>query len=222
MPLAQMSIFNPGPGSFITSPIQVAGWGGPSYQDRVEIRLIGEDGRVLVAQKAYLLVLPGNAGRFYQTISFETDLVAEAGRLEVSMQSVRDRQSIHLTSVDVTILSIGNPLIHPAIRGPEKLAIFYPRHEMIVEEGFVLVRGAGWVDSNTPLNVSVRNNKGEILGSTQVTIDAPAVGQLGTFEVMVPYEISFPQWAHVVVSEPSTGPIPGPIHMSSVEVWIRP
>jgi hypothetical protein len=222
MPLAQVSIFNPGPGSFITSPIQVAGWGGPSYLDRVEIRLRGEDGRVLVAQKGFLLVLPGNAGRFYQTISFETDLVAEAGRLEVSIQSIRDRQLTHMASVDVTILSVGNPLVHPAIRGPEKLAIFYPRPEMIIEEGQVLVRGAGWVDSDTPLNVTILNNRGEPLGSAQVVLDAPAVGQLGTFEVVVPYKTSFPQWAHIVVSEPSTGSIPGPVHISSVEVWLRP
>ncbi|NIS83441.1 MAG: hypothetical protein GTO14_25325 [Anaerolineales bacterium] len=222
MPTEQLAILEPGPGSQVTSPFRVDGWGGPSFNDRIRVRLIGEDGRVLSQGWSFLLVLPGNAGRFLATVPFEIDHVAEAARLEVSMQSRRDRQLSHLATVDLTLLSIGTDLVHPSIRGTEKLAIFSPRDDAIASGGKVLVRGAGWVDTDTPLTVTVLNNQGSTLGSMAVELDAPLIGQLGTFTVEVPYEIPFSQWAHIVVAEPSTGVIPGWIHYTSVEVWLRP
>ena len=112
-------------------------------------------------------------------------------------------------------------MVHPAFDGPEKLAIFSPREESIVEGGQVVVQGAGWVDADLPLTVEILNRNGEVLGSAQVYMDAPAVGQLGTFMVEVSYQTAFPQWARVAVSEHSAD-IPGLIHFSSVEVWLKP
>lgn len=221
MPTEQLVILEPGPGSYVLSPFQMSGWGGPSHNDRVRLRLLGEDGRVLSEGTTHLLVLPGNAGRFYAEVPFEITLVAEAGRLEVSIYSRRDRQLSHLSSVDLTLLSIGNARTYPALHGPEKLAIFSPRKEAVVEGGQVLVQGAGWVDSDVALRVDILDRNGASLGSNQVRIDAPAVGQLGTFEISVRYQVDFPQWARIAVSEPSSS-ISGIVHYSSIEVWLRP
>ncbi len=105
--------------------------------------------------------------------------------------------------------------------GPEKLAILSPREESIVEGGQVNVQGAGWVNSDLPLTVEIIDGRGEILGSAQVHLEAPAIGQLGTFQVEVLYEITYSQWARVVVSEHSAD-IPGLIHLTSVEIWLKP
>ena len=223
LPTEQLKIFYPGPASQVTNPFQVAGWGGPSYRDRVKLRLLGENGRVLTEGNAWLHVLPEveNSGRFYLEFPFDISLVAEAARLEASMYGYRDGQLSHLNTVNLTLLSVGSSLIHPAINGPEKLAIFYPRQEAVIEGGQVTVYGAGWVDSDLPLTVEVLDNNGEVLGSSQVYLDAPVIGQLGTFQVDIPYQITFPQWARIGVSEYSTD-IPGLIHYSSVEVWLKP
>lgn len=220
MPLEQIAIYEPGPGSQVTTGFRVSGWGGPSFNDRVLIRLLGEDGTVLSKGWRYLQVLSGNPGRFNATVNFDIEHVAEEARLEISMQSWRDRQTTHISTVNLTLLSAGTALIHPARRGAEKLAILSPREEGVVSGGVALVEGAGWVDSDTLLNVDIINNRGESLGSAQVELDAPAVGQLGTFSVEVPYQIPFQQWVHITVAEPSTGNIPGIIHLASVEVWI--
>lgn len=220
MPLEQLVIYEPGPGSQVTSGFRINGWGGPSFDDRVLIRLLGEDGTVLSRGWRYLYVLSGNPGRFNGTIYFNIDHVAEEARLEVSTQSWRDRQTTHISTVNLTLLSTGSALVHPARRGTEKLAIFNPRDGKVVSGGVALVQGAGWVDSNTPLSVDIIDYRGESLGSAQVELDAPAVGQLGTFSVEVPYQIDFQQWVHITVSEPSTGSIPGIIHLTSVEVWL--
>ncbi len=220
MPLEQLAIYAPGPGSQLTSGFRLNGWGGPSFNDRVLIRLLGEDGTVLSKGWRYLSVLSGNPGRFNATINFNIDHVAEEARLEISMQSWRDRQTTHISTVNLTLLSTGTALIHPARRGAEKLAILSPREGKVVSGGVALVQGAGWVDSDTPLSVDIINNRGESLGSAQVELDSPAIGQLGTFSVEVPYQIPFQQWVHITVYEPSTGKIPGIIHLTSVEVWI--
>lgn len=221
VPAAAISIYQPGPGSQVTSPFQVAGFGGPAYKDRVHLKLIGEGGKVLSEGISYLLVLPGNAGRFYSKVPFVIDHVAETARLEVSTYGARDRQLSQLTTVDLVLISDGNPLVHPAIHGSEKLHISYPREEAQVSGGSVLVRGAGWVDSDVPLMVSVIDWHGDNVGTAQVRLDAPEIGQLGTFEVEVSYQISVPQWGRLAVSEPSTD-ISGLIHYSSIQVWLEP
>lgn len=223
LPPEQIIILQPGPGSQVTSPLQVAGWAGPSYKDRVQLRLLGEDGRVMAQDFAYLHVLSGagNSGRFYREFPFNIKLVAEAARLEIRAQGYQDGQLSHLTTLDVVLLSTGSQLIHPAIPGAEKLAIFTPRAEVIVEGGQVFVQGAGWVDSDLPLTIEVLDRRGEILGSTQVHLNSQAIGQLGTFQADISYQVSFSQWGRIAVSEHSPD-IPGLIHFSSVEVWLKP
>jgi hypothetical protein len=77
------------------------------------------------------------------------------------------------------------------------------------------------VNSDLPLTVEVIDRHGQILGSAQAYLEAPDIGQLGFFQVDVTYEITFSQWAKVVVSEHSAD-IPGLIHLTSVEVWLKP
>lgn len=223
LPPEQIKIFQPGPGSQVTSPFQVAGWAGPSYKDRIQLRLLGEDGRVLAQDTAWLHVLPdvGNSGRFYRELPFDIPLVAEAARLEISAHDYQDGQLSHLATLNLTLLSAGRPLVHPAIVGAEKLTIFSHRPETTIEGGRVLVHGAGWVDSDLPLTIEVLDRFGKVLGSTQVNMNAPAIGQLGTFQAEVSYEISFSQWGRIAVIEHSPD-IPGMIHFSSVKVWLKP
>jgi hypothetical protein len=185
--------------------------------------LLGEDGRALAEGTTWLHVLEGkaHAGRFYAEVPFEIPLAAETGRLEISMFSYRDGQLSHLRTVDLVLLSIGSPLIHPSIEGPEKLAIFAPRYEAIVEGSHVFVYGGGWVASELPLTVEILDRNGVVLGSAETYLDAPAIGQAGIFQVDVPYEVAYPQWGRIAVSEHSAD-FPGLIHYNTVEVWLRP
>ena len=43
----RVSILRPADGSMITSPVRVVGQAGPAALNRIEIRLIGEDGRLI-------------------------------------------------------------------------------------------------------------------------------------------------------------------------------
>lgn len=222
LPDETLTIFSPGPGSQLTSPFTVSGFGGPSEDDVVYLRLIGEDGEILARRTGYLLVLTGNPGRFYTEMEFSVDLVAEEARLELSMNSPTTGNISHLTSVNVILLSTGLPLVRTAIRGPERLTLLSPPPESRVDGNRVLVSGVGWVESDRPLSIELRDIRGEVLGSTSATLLAPAVGELGTFEAELSYDVAYPQWGTIIVAETSANRIPGIIHLSSVDVWLSP
>ncbi len=221
VPLEELSILLPGPGSMVNSPIQVKGYGGPSLNNRVQVRLIAEDGRLLSKGYSFIYSFPGRPGLFYIQMPFESKLVAERAWLEV--RSFEDYFGMlrHLMTVEVTILSTGSDRIYPAIHGAEKLTIFQPREENVIAGGSVLIQGAGWVDQDVPLRIEIVNQAGDVLGSGQVELDAPAVGQLGTFSVEIAYQTSHQQWARIGVYELHDG-VPGLVHYTSVGVWLGP
>jgi len=222
LPDEVLTIFSPGPGSHLTSPFTVAGFGGPSEDDVVYLRLIGEDGETLASRTGYLLVLTGNPGRFYAEMEFSVDLVAEEARLELSMNSPTTGNTSHVTSVDVILLSTGLPLVRTAIRGPERLTLLSPPSESRIEGNRVLVSGVGWVESDRPLSIELRDIRGEVLASTSTTLLAPAIGELGTFEAELTFDVPYPQWGTIIVAETSASRIAGIIHLSSVDVWLAP
>ena len=221
LPDAQLAIYRPGPGSQVTSPFQIVGRGGPSFNERVHLRLLGEDGRVVAQQTAILFAYPGNAGNFATRMTFDTPAIAENARLEVSTDGIRWASMDQLVSVDLLLLSAGLPRIHPVQHGPQKIAILQPRDGAVVEGGVMQVRGAGWTDSDLPLTVELLNRNGVALVSHQVYLDSMEPGVLGAFELEIPYEIPWAQYVRVTVREQNADP-PGLRYFSSAEVWLKP
>jgi len=221
MPAESLALLQPGPNSQVVSPIQIVGRGGPSFSNRVHLRLIGEDGRVIAQQTIYLWAVAGHAGVFSTELPFEIALVGEAARLEASTDALRDGRREHLTTVHLILLSEGTPLIHPVIDGPERLAIFSPREGARVEGGSLHVRGAGWVESDGPLAVVVLDDQWTVVGSSDVALQAPGVGQLGTFEADIAYQVPTLQYGRIAVFERSADGTQM-VHFTSLEVLLRP
>jgi len=221
MPAESLALLQPGPNSQVVSPIQIVGRGGPSYSNRVHLRLIGEDGRVIAQRTTYLWSIAGHAGVFSTELPFEIALVGEAARLEASTDALRGGRLEHLTTVNLILLSEGTPLIHPVIDGPERLAIFSPREGARVEGGSVHVRGAGWVESDGPLAVVVLDYQRTVVGSSDVVLQAPGIGQLGTFEADIAYQVPTLQYGRIAVFERSADGTQR-VHYTSLEVLLRP
>ena len=221
LPVAPLAIYRPGPGSHVTSPFQIVGRGGPSFDERVHIRLLGEDGRVISQQTTILFAYPGNAGNFSTRLAFDTPSVAESARLEISTDGVRWAKMDQLVSVDLVLLTEGSSRMHPVSHGPQKLAILGPRAGAVVQGGVMTVRGAGWADSDLPLQVELITLNGDVLAREEVRFDSMDPGVLGSFELEIPYEIRFSQYVRVAISEQDPD-LPGLRHYSSVEVWLKP
>ncbi len=219
LPLETLAILAPGPGSQVTSPLHVRGFGGPSFNQRVHFRLLGEDGRLLSQATTYLFSFPGNPGRFMATLPFQIDRVAEEGRLEVSVDSVRDGQRSHLSTVTMVLLSAGSAHVFPAPHGAEKLTVFSPRPDQYITGGIVTIDGAGWAESDLPLVAEVLDRQGVSLGQAEFRLTSNEPGVLGTFRVEVAYQVDHYQQGKVMVYELGKA-IPGLVHLAAVDVML--
>jgi hypothetical protein len=183
--------------------------------------LIGEDGRLISRRIAYILALPGNAGLFTTEMDFETTLIAETARLEISTFSTVDTKLDHMASVDLILLSIGAPRVHWTIHGPEQITLLSPREFDVLQGGIVSVNGVGWVKKDGPLYLDVLDSEGNVVGSTEIQIDSNGPGEAGTFQGEVHYQIDKPQRGRIVVYEASQI-IHGILHYASVIVNLQP
>jgi hypothetical protein len=220
LPPERLAIFEPGPGSQVTSPFVVSGRGGPSFNGRVHLRLYGEDGRLLAQRTTYLHAIPAGTGRFVTELTFELPGVAEAARLEVSTDDLRTGRMAHLTTLDLVLLTAGTPHLTTALHGPEHLLILTPRDGALVAGGQVLVRGAGWSDLGEPLTLTLLDRQGNTLASRLVQLSSSLPGQIGVFETHLAYEIPYEQYGRIAVFE-ALPDGSGFRHYASIEVYLR-
>ena len=221
LPAERLTIFDPGPGSQAVSPLLVTGFGGPSWQGRVRLRLIGEQGDVLADRTTFLQALPDLAGRIYTELEFQFPWVAQTARLEVRTFSPRNGQMDHLTSRTVVLLTRGTALLYPGLGGAEKIAVFSPRSGARVRGNQVLVRGGGWLDTPGPLVVEVLDRNGQVVGTATTPLSTSRTGEVGMFEVQVPFDLPVSQYGRIAVYEPAISPA-GVLHYSSVDVYLQP
>lgn len=219
LPPERLSIYEPGPGSQVLSPMRVTGFGGPSWQGRVRLRLIGEQGDLLADRTTFLQAMPDLAGRIYTELAFSFPWVAQTARLEVRTFSTRDGQMDHLTTREVVLLTTGTALVYPALGGAEKIAIFSPRANGYVRGSPVTVRGGGWLDTDGPFIVEVLDRNGNVVGSAPAPLSVRKPGEVGSFEVQVPYNLETSQYGRIAVYERAVSP-PGILHYSSVDVYL--
>jgi len=221
LPQERIILEAPGPGSQVVSPVRVAGWGGPSSQGKVFVRLIGEQGQVLARTTTYLLAQDGAAGQFVLTVPFSLSGVAEAGLVEVSINGYTTGKLEHIATRPVVFLSVGPDRVHTNQAVAEKLTLFSPRADRVIRGGVISVSGAAWLDEDLPLLIEVLDRSGAVIASTEVEVEAPVLGELGTFQAQVPYSVPFSQYGFVAVTERGLHP-PAVRHYTSVRVYLEP
>ncbi len=103
----------------------------------------------------------------------------------------------------------------------EKLTIFSPREDRVIQGGSIFIQGAAWLDEDLPLLVELIDRQGNLLASAEVRPAAPALGELGTFEVTLPFVVPFAQYGWIAVSERSLDPATL-LHYTSLRVYLQP
>jgi hypothetical protein len=221
LPNENIVVYEPGAGSQVTSPFQVYGRAGPSWRETIQLRLIGEDGRVISERTAYLIASPGNPGRFVTEMDFEIDFVAEAARLEISTVNSATRRVDHLSGVNLILLSVGQAQVYPGSEIPERLTLLAPRGSAVIEGGRVEVSGYALTESDLPLLIQVLDRSGNVIGESQMAVHVPHTGALGTFAGPVSYQVDFAQTGYLVITETGSE-IPGLAHVATYQVYLRP
>lgn len=213
-------ILEPGPGSRLVGSVHLAGIADPTFEQFLGIRVLLDDGSVLVQTSTTIAVELGNRGPFAIDIPF-TIAGERNAFIQVFTDSPRDGGITHLNSVGVTLAEAGPVNILPVSPHPEDIHITAPAPWTTISGGTVHVEGIGIASFEQTLVISIQNADGTTIATVPVILDAPDWGLPGTFSVDVPYFVADEQPGRIVVADPSMV-FEGENHLSSVEVTLAP
>jgi hypothetical protein len=98
-----IQISTPRPNAQVTSPVTVAGYGGPAFEATLVIEVAGQDGQTVGRGTAMLQVDEmSQRGPFETRVEFDV-ADTQPGRISVFIVSPRDGGVEHLASVNVTL-----------------------------------------------------------------------------------------------------------------------
>lgn len=201
LPDSSIAIFRPGPGSQVTSPLEVRGHAGPSFNERARVRLLDLEGNTLDEQPTILFAYPGNPGRFATNLSFEFPGVSMAAILQVDTFDLRYNRLADRFSQEVVLLTSGSPLVRPGYQGPSQLTITSPRENTRVQDGLITVTGGGWSTGRGPILLQAIDRRGDVLDSTTVELTTSVPGRIGTFEATLEFDLTFSQFGRLAIAE---------------------
>ncbi|MCD6400872.1 MAG: hypothetical protein J7L73_02980 [Anaerolineales bacterium] len=220
IPYAKIQIIRPGPLSKIVSPIKVQVFLSPGEGKRIQMELIGEDGRLMYRKVFRYAVPPATLINLFKDIDFEINGVAETARLVVSTYDAHGRIQA-LASEDLILLSMGDSDINPPGDLLENIVIQQPEPKQLIQGGKIIVAGLVRTLSDQPLVIELINENGGVVGSRLAAISQDEEGGHRLFAAEVPYQVSTPTWVRITVTEHGER-LPGTIHISTIEALLSP
>ncbi len=191
----------------------------PGSGGGVRVELLGEDGRLLIRQLLRFAVF-GRKVTVLAEMDFEIAAVAEAARLQVSAED-RFGRTTRLASVDVILLSEGEPDLNPPGDRLSPIIVQQPEPQTVAEGGLLTVSGVARPNSVQPLVVELITSEGNTVGSRLAEVMGPADGRHHPFTVDVPYDVSETTRVLLVVRERGDR-IPGTTQLVSLELVLSP
>jgi hypothetical protein len=220
IPQSINQIITPGSGSKVTSPFILRAAVKPNSDSIVRIELLGEDGSLLMRDVRGYQNLDNEWISLGSEIAFGINGVAEAGRLQISIEDEQGRlQSV--SSVDLILQSVGNQDLYLPQDQLEDIYLESPKSNRLIQDGTMRVSGMARTRSAQPLRIEILTSDGRIVGTRQVTVIPSTDYSYGTYVIDVPFTVDKTNRALVQVWEPGDR-IPGIVNLSSVEVLLSP
>ncbi len=227
-----IQILSPATGSSVASPVLISGVADGTFEQNLVIRITDEGGNILTTVPTTIVAELGQRGPYEAEVQFSVPN-DQPGRISVFSTSARDGGFIHLTSVEVTLLTSGAANILSAEARPESIVIHSPGFLATVSGGNlrlagfsdyvfesnlgVMLCGEGGVGDPHPICGAVDN----VLVATNVIIQSPDSGLPGPFEMDVAYTVAQPTRARLVVFSASARD-GGIMHLASQEIVLEP
>lgn len=221
---AQIRFISPGPMSSLTSPFILQANVAAGESDKIQVDLLGEDGRVLYREIKKLTSNPlGIFQRF--EISYEIRAVSEAGYIRISTEDDHGRMQA-LNTMPVLLYSVGTAQVNPpgnfiyeriAMDGFEEKTNFYA--------GEVALKGRIWPYNDQPFVVELISIEGKPLGTRILAINGI---DTQSFETVIPYKVTEPTPARLTfrqdnpligISDPVLGKL---VYLYTIEVILNP
>jgi len=227
IPNAEIEIRNLGPLSRARSPLHVYMYLKPGAGGKVRIELIGEDERLIYREIRVVDFVPVGAwATITLDIDFEIAATAEVGRLKISVDDDFGR-TVALNSVPLILLSVGDDDTVPPADVLAPIVIQQPRKKALIQGGTLVAAGRVRLEGDGPLLVKLVTAKGGEVGFRLADVSYQQGGATlpgggyGEFAVEVPYKVSEPTPALLVVLEPGAS-LSDVIHLASLEVLLSP
>jgi hypothetical protein len=225
-------ITSPGLGSHLASPLHVEGFAEPTFEQNLVIQITDANGGVLATQSTTIQADVGSAGPFAADVAFTTP-ADQPGRISVYSTSARDGGLVHLASVDVDLVTSGASVVELGEEHPEVHIILDPAPLTTAQGGNLQVVGYSAYVFEGALNVWLCGEGGSgapdlvcgtvdnVIAQGSTIMNAPDVGLPGPFTLSLPYTVTGPVQARLVVY--STSPRDGGIvHLTTVPVNLEP
>lgn len=220
LPMSVLRIYKPGAYSRLASPFTIEGAVVTGPGGKIFLELIGEDGRMISQDVLRFGMADGLRFGIAPEVKFEIGAVAEAARLQMRTENTHG-QTIALSSVNVILLSLGDPELTGTFPAYEPYVIQSPRADTEISGGVLMIQGSVRPVNESPILVELRTEDGALLGSTQFDAEMAAENTNTPFEIAVPYTVQ--ESTHALLIFKQTGDrIPGIVALTSTTLWLKP
>lgn len=213
---AAIEIQSPGPMSKVVSPIALKMNIVSGENEKVQIDLYGEDGRLL-SRTVKKVPRSGQGVDQNIKIPFEIRAAAEVARLTISTADKAGRMQA-MNSVRLLLLSSGTNEITPAGNPSEPVGVFSPGLKEEASGGVLNVRGDIWPFNLNPVLIELIGPDGQSLGLRILNV-SQLHPQL--FETSIPYKVNEPTLARLSLRQDDDR-IQGPFYLYSQEILLNP
>lgn len=221
---AQIRFSSPGPMSSLTSPFIMNAIIAAGESDKIQVDLLGEDGRVL---QRFIQKLERNPLGIFQRFEFDFEIraVSEAGYIRVSTKDDFSRMQA-LNTMPVLLYSVGTTLVNPvgnliyervAMDGFKEKTPFYA--------GQAAIKGRIWPYNDEPVFVDLVTTDNKIISTRIIATNG---NDAQPFETVLPYKVTEPTPARLTfrqdnpllaISDPDLGKL---VYVYTVEVILNP
>jgi len=216
-PSPEIQILAPGPMSKVTSPIILKSYIRPGANGKIQVELLGEDGRLLARDLFYRESVLVEGAYVRLEIPFETRAAAELGRLQISTKDEFGRP-LEITSVHLLLLSLGDANITPGDSPYARSAIFYPKKKDVILGGTLPIIGEIQAFNDLPVILELLDEEGKTLGLRTLSLTA---GSREIFETSITYKVDEQTPARLLIRQADKR-FEGNVYLHSQEVILNP
>ena len=216
-PVPAIRILSPGPMSKVISPIVLKAYIQPGANNRYQIELLGEDGRLLGREILHHQIYLTEGVYTNIKIPFETRAAAELGRLQISTQDEFGRPR-ETTSVHLLLLSVGTNDINIGDNKYARSFFYYPQPEDEIYGGTLPLIGELQPFNDNSITFELLSEEGKTLGLRVINMTA---GERAVFETTIPYDVDETTSARLVIRQADKDFV-GPVYLHSQLVTLHP
>jgi len=217
VPRAAIQVTAPGPMSKLVSPIQVKMLAVAGDSRRIEVDLLGEDGRML-GRTLTAVAGDSEGDPVSLKIPFEIRAAGENGYIQVSTKDGRGR-IVALITVPVILLSAGESQVNPAGDTVyERIALADLPPETKVSGGVLNLKGDMFPSSRQPMILELMSDDGKEMSLRVLSVSGSG---WQPFETTLPFRVTGETSARLFVHE-AGDVLDGPVYIYSQPITLLP